>query len=458
MVLTLPLFLMSLLCADIKDPNDELLLSKVPILMQKYQVPGVALGLVRHGKISCIECFGFANKDSLSKVNPDSIFQVASIAKTITAWEVMLLFQQGKLDLDAPVEQYLQTWKIPDSPYRKEDVTIRRILNHTAGLSISSYGYGATSTDLIESLNGVSGTHEPLRLCNPPGEFFNYTGGGYTLLQLLIEDVTSMKFSDYMVQELLSPLKLSHSSFSFPESHRDQICTPYDILGRSPLPMNFTEQAAAGFFTTIRDLASFITYTLTSPLLLQMIKMNKDGYGLGYEVELLKPDMLLAYHLGANPGWRAGFFILPSLNGGLVILTNSDQGSDLIQDIANEWVENETGSTAEFYQETLNDRYIMQLVNFLTFSIFGCCLFRWIFKLVQKERHIKIIWRRIIPQAMAWIGLIVLWRILFYNEIPIGGGVWIISAFMPPGFDLLLTIVYTSAALGILASLTVHAE
>src|SRR5512147_1645928 len=170
------------------DKFDQLL----PQLMEQYKVPGVAVSLVQ-GEAVWSKGYGLADKKQSVPVTADTVFQAASISKAVTSWGVMRLVENGQLELDAPVEQYLTRWHLPPSNYDPSGVTIRRLLSHSAGLSVG--GYPGLSPDLKlpsleESLSGNNGGAGEVRIVLEPGTQFSYSGGGFTLLQLIIEEVT----------------------------------------------------------------------------------------------------------------------------------------------------------------------------------------------------------------------------------------------------------------------------
>jgi CubicO group peptidase (beta-lactamase class C family) len=161
--------------------------------MEKYRVPGTAASLVRNGEVVWSEGYGLADRDRGVPVTADTVFQVASISKAVTSWGVMRLVESGQLELDAPVEQYLTRWHLPPSNYDASGVTIRRLLSHSAGLSVMGYPGLRPEIQLPsleESLSGNNGGAGEVRIIMEPGTQFSYSGGGFTLLQLIIEEVT----------------------------------------------------------------------------------------------------------------------------------------------------------------------------------------------------------------------------------------------------------------------------
>ena len=255
----------------------------IPQLMEQYSAPGAAVSLVRDGELVWSEGYGLADRERGVPVTTDTVFQVASISKAVTSWGVMRLVESGQLELDAPVEQYLTRWHLPRSNYDASGVTIRRLLSHSAGLSV--HGYPGLRPDvplpsLEESLSGNNGGAGAVRITMEPGAQFSYSGGGYTLLQLIVEEVTGETFSAYMQREVLDPLGMVHSSFEWRADLHPATAIAYSETGASLPNYLFTEQAAAGLYTTAPDLARFVAAEMPGP--------NGEPAGRG----VLSPDTL----------------------------------------------------------------------------------------------------------------------------------------------------------------------
>ena len=302
--------------------------------------------------------YGLADEAAGTPVTPETVFQVASLSKPVTAWGVLRLVAQRKLALDAPVESYLTRWHLPPSEFDHAEVTLRRLLNHTAGLSLGGYpGFDPSEKlpTLKESLSGITGGVGDVRVAHLPGTRFRYSGGGYTLLQLIIEEVTGETFSAYMQSAVLAPLGMARSSFEWPPAL--QAATAYREPGQ-PLPnYRFTALAAAGLYSTASDLGRFVAAGMAGPnreppgrgllsprdvelMFTPTVEMDTStglGYGLGYGVRLLPGEIRMVSHSGGNRGWRARFAALPDRGEGIVILTNSDTGDGLTNDLLRFW-------------------------------------------------------------------------------------------------------------------------
>ena len=269
---------------------------------RKNNVPGLAVAVIQNGKITSIQCIGYADVATKKKITPQTIFNIGSISKVISAWGFMQLTEKSLAKLDEPVNQSLTRWQLPQSSYDVSKVTLRRILSHTAGLSVHGYGGFEQGTKLLsleESLNGKTKRNgESVYLINEPGTKWDYSGGGYTLAQLFLEERTKEKFADYMKKNVFQPLGLVNTSYEWTEGMKANSATAYDTLGNAIKNRIFTEQAAAGLQTTVLDLAHFAELSIATdsrklnkvlrPETIQLMQQpvfpysNEGESGLGY--------------------------------------------------------------------------------------------------------------------------------------------------------------------------------
>jgi CubicO group peptidase (beta-lactamase class C family) len=344
------------------------------------RVPGAAIALVRDGKTAWAGGYGKADPARGTPVGPDTVFQVGSISKPVTAWGVLRLVNKGLLDLDAPVESYLTRWRLPASPYDTDGITIRRLLTHSAGLTLHGYK-GTLPTDplpsLEESLDG-KGKAEAVAIAMKPGSRYRYSGGGYTIVQLVIEDVTGEPFAAYMRREVLDPLGMTSSSFGPRADLRPATAVGHDADGRPHPHYVFAELAAAGLYTTASDLARFAAAAMAgpqgqppgrgvlsadtiaemlSPVSLPIESVAADvtraprqvTVGLGYAIENEAFTTTMVWHDGDNTGWGAVFATLPERGEGIVILANASPAStfrDLVLDAWTSWLGVEPADTS----------------------------------------------------------------------------------------------------------------
>ena len=261
----------SLCCA----PGDITNLQKVfddalPRWMAKREVPGVAIGIVIDGNVAWVKGYGYADKDRGILVTENTVFQAASISKAVSAWMVMKLVEQGRLQLDVPISAYLTRWRLPPSRFDSDKVTLRRILSHTAGLSVSGYsGFmpGVRLQTLEESLTAAKdAANQPLAIVFPPGSGLHYSGGGYTLLQLVVEGATRQPFAEFAQKAVLTPLGMNDSTLKASQAVKNQMAVAYDQAGDALPDYRFTAEAAAGLRTTAQDLARFVAALMPGPV------------------------------------------------------------------------------------------------------------------------------------------------------------------------------------------------
>jgi CubicO group peptidase (beta-lactamase class C family) len=335
----------------------------LPSLAGKYGVDGAAVAVVHNGEAIKFLGFGYADKATRKPITKDTGFQVASISKPLAAWGVMRLVERNLLNLDVPVETYLTRWHLPESPFNRNGVTIRRLLSHTAGLSVD--GYSGLEPDkplptLEESLSGRTSDSGvlrifagPLRIQMEPGTQWSYSGGGYTLLQLVIEEVSRQSFTEYMQQNILTPLGMNQSSFSWNPRIQKNVAIPYGWWGNALPNYLFAEKAAAGLYTTAPDLAKFVAANMNGPagetpgrgvLTSETVALSmrpnpvNHAYGFGLSISQLSKEVSLIHHSGSNIGWKSRIMFIPSQGNGIVIITNSDRGWDLIKDLCCDWL------------------------------------------------------------------------------------------------------------------------
>lgn len=358
----IPLLLAPAACGQQLNTFTEKLDRLVPQLLEKYDVPGTAVALARKGEVVWAEGYGLADEKSLRPVTRATVFQAASISKSVTAWGALKLVEQGKLQLDAPAEKYLTRWHLPNSEFDSDGVTIRRLLSHTAGLSLSGYpGFEPEKPlpSVEESLSGKTNGVGGVRIEREPGSQWSYSGGGYTLLQLIIEEASGKRFVDFMQEEVLEPLGMRNSSFDWTHKLKPATATAYRRRGQ-PLPNYlFTARAAAGLYTTAEDLARFVAAAMPGPAkklagrgvvnpesveaMFTPAAETRPGsgihYGLGYGIQTLPNGVRAVGHSGGNRGWKLRFALLPGKKEGIVVLTNSDTGARLYQEVLCAWFE-----------------------------------------------------------------------------------------------------------------------
>lgn len=198
-------------------------------------------------------------------VDEHTLFQLASLSKWTTAWGVMALVEDGKIDLDAPVETYLSRWQLPPGAYDSKGVTVRRLLSHMAGLTdgLSYCGFlpGVAVQPIEQSLTHAAdacpGVDGRAQVGAAPGERWRYSGAGYTLLQLLIEEAAQEPFAAYMQRRVLLPLGMARSTYRSDEAAAD-LAEFFDADGRLTAHRRYTAVAAASLYSSAGDVARFL--------------------------------------------------------------------------------------------------------------------------------------------------------------------------------------------------------
>ena len=322
--------------------------------MATSTAPGLAVALVHHGRVAWARGYGLADRVAREPVTASTRFQAASLSKPVTAWGVLRLVEQGRIGLDEPVIGHLRRWRPPPSPFDPEGITVRRLLSHTAGLSVHGYAGQPEGPlpPIAASLSGEARGSFPVELLQAPGRGWLYSGGGYSVLQLLAEELTERPFAAFMQRQVLRPLGMTASSFRWRRTAAT--ARPHDRGGASGADFAFAEQAAAGLVTTAPELARFVAAALPGAqgeppgrgvlrpagveLALSAAPGTDGRWGLGYGLGLLSGGDLLAYHEGANRGWRAGLALLPDRRAGIVVLANGDGGGEAVDAVVQRWV------------------------------------------------------------------------------------------------------------------------
>lgn len=327
--------------------------SKLEDRMRELKIPGVSIAVFENGRIEWAHGWGMADVASGRRVDADTRFQAASISKPVAAATVLALVSSGKMSLDADINTYLTSWKLPDNEFTaKQKVTLKHLLSHTGGLTVSGFpGYASTAEipTLVQILDGAKPANTaPVRVDIPVGSRWRYAGGGYEIVQLAIEDVTKKPFADVARELVLEPLGMSHSTYvqPIPVALRDKAATAYDSAS-APIPGRFhtyPEQTAAGLWTTPEDLARFAIAVqqmaagtsrqtiMSRELATRMLQPVLENYGLGLGMTGTGREMRFG-HGGSNAGFRCQFTAFKDAASGVVVMTNSDRGGAILEDV-----------------------------------------------------------------------------------------------------------------------------
>jgi CubicO group peptidase (beta-lactamase class C family) len=319
--------------------------------MQQLHILGVSVAVVHNGVIEWARGYGIASPDN-KPVTPETIFQAGSISKPVASMAALHLVQEGKLSLDADVNTKLTSWKIPASDAAPGAVvTLRELMTHTAGMTVHGFpGYASSGPipTLVQVLNGEKPANTPaVRIDTPPGTMWRYSGGGITIMQQLMVDVSHEPFPKLLHDTVLAPIGMTHSTYEqpLPATMRPNAAAPYDEHGVA-LPEGahtYPEMAAAGLWTTPSDLGRYIienqqslqgkaNHVLSPAMTKEMLTPGKGSWGLGVQIGG-SPSNPYFTHGGSDAGFEALFVGYENSGDGAAIMTNADGGSRICAEI-----------------------------------------------------------------------------------------------------------------------------
>jgi CubicO group peptidase (beta-lactamase class C family) len=320
--------------------------------MQFYKTPGVSIAVINNGRIEWARGYGFPEAGGNRPVTPETLFQAASISKPVAAMAVLRLVQKNRLNLDEDVNEKLVSWRVPENDFTKErKVTLRGLLSHSASITVSGFdGYSSDKQvpTLPQILNGTTPANsKPIRVDGPLNKEFRYAGGGYIIMQQLLEDVTGKPFPAFMRETIFRNLGMTHSNFlqPLPKFLWDSAAIGHGANGEKLKGNWYTypEMAAAGLWTTPSDLARFAIdiqkskagksdAVLSAKMVNEMLTPQAGGWGLGFELQG-KNESARFTHSGSNEGYRCLLVAYASTGQGAVVMTNSDRGAALSAEI-----------------------------------------------------------------------------------------------------------------------------
>jgi len=313
-------------------------------LMKIFNVPGVSIAVIESYKIVDAKGYGVIAPDSSTPVTTKTLFQAGSISKPVAATGALSLVEQGKLSLDEDVNNKLTTWKVPQNEFAQtEKVTLRRLMSHTAGLTVHGFpGYDvdAPLPSITQVLNGEKPANtDPIRVDIVPGTKSRYSGGGVTIEQLMMMDVTGKQFPALMRDLVLDKIGMTDSSYEQPLPPVRAAMTAGGAYGDGK-PVHgkwhiYPEMAAAGLWTTPTDLAKFAieialsrqgkaNHILSQKMTQEMLTPVKDEVGLGFFMEKDNPGQF--GHNGADEGFQALLTMNADTGNGVAMMADSDNG------------------------------------------------------------------------------------------------------------------------------------
>jgi CubicO group peptidase (beta-lactamase class C family) len=322
--------------------------------MAFYNIQGISIAVINDFKIEWAKGYGWADTLEHRPVTTQTLFQAASISKSLNGLGVLKLVQEKKLDLNTDINEYLKSWKFPYDPLSNNKIiTIANLLSHTAGLTVHGFpGYTINNSlpSIIDILDGKKPSNtEAIRSQFEPGLKFQYSGGGTLISQLIIMDISKQPYDEYMFQEVLKPLEMTSSFFTQPprDEKKQLLSTAYHANGDKVIGKYhiYPEQAAAGLWTNPIDLCKYIIETQLSyqnesnkVLTCEMTKLRLTPYidgssALGVFIGK-KGSEKYFHHSGGNEGFSCIYYGTFDDGKGFVIMTNSDNRA-ILEEIAN---------------------------------------------------------------------------------------------------------------------------
>lgn len=321
--------------------------------MRQLRVPGVSAAVFEGGQVAWAHGWGVRAVDG-DRVGPETMFSAASISKPVAATAAIRLVQQGVLGLDDDVNDHLTSWRVPAVGDWQPVVTLRQILSHTAGLTVGGFPGYLRSEAIPEPrqiLDGeVPANTPPVRVDILPGTQFRYAGGGTTVMQVLLEDVTGVPFARLVRELVLEPLGMTRSTYEqpIPESWGDFATGHYH--GGAIVPGGayvMPELAAAGLWTTPTDLCrfglgflnalagedrTFMTPDLAEQMLESQATLSEGQITPGFFVS--GQDATFRFgHSGSNIGFKCRFVVYREPGCGMAVMTNGEAGATLVAEL-----------------------------------------------------------------------------------------------------------------------------
>lgn len=307
--------------------------------MEHYGIPGASIAVIHEGKIAWAKGYGVMDKERNTPVTTQTLFQAAATSMPVTAYGALRLAESNDLSLDENINSYLKSWKVPENEFSQEaQVTIRNLLNHSAGIhprGTGSYRQTEEIPTLLEILNGTPpASNEPITVNKVPGESVRFAYASYVPLQQLMLDVEDKDFPEIMRTYVLQPLAMDNSTYNqtLTTAQLEQAATGY--LQDGSMVKNrrhlYPAMASNGLWTTAEDYAKFITHVQQSKALSALMGTPYDvqdtGWsftlGLGFQLLNREGDIYFRHH-----GWNRGFYAEIAAHRdkgyGVVVLTNT---------------------------------------------------------------------------------------------------------------------------------------
>jgi CubicO group peptidase (beta-lactamase class C family) len=328
------------------DPAE--LTSKIGSILNRHPAVGLAVGVVENGSPAYFHCHGVANIATRKPITEDTGFRIASITKTFTAVAVMQLWEQGLVDLDAPANDYLRSYRLVPAQRQWPVPTVRQLLTHTGGVPeqahplqmfATDYGQTVPPGERLPSLAEYYGGH--LRVAAEPGSTFMYGDHSFATLGQIVEDVSGKSLAEYFRDHIFAPLGMADSDVLRSELVESRLATGYEFTAHGPEPVVDRESVTTGassIYSTARDMARYVGALLAgggnehgSVLKPETVATmfsahyrahpSFPGMGLGFFRGDLSGHPALE-HQGIVPGFNSQIWLAPEDGVGLLAFTN----------------------------------------------------------------------------------------------------------------------------------------
>lgn len=318
--------------------------------MAELSVPGISVAIVKNGELADLWACGVRRQGASDPVGPDTLFQAGSISKPVAALAALRLVDRGTLELDRDINDYLRSWRVPAIDGWNPRLTLRHLLSHSAGLTVHGFpGYKRTATvpTLVQILDGIDPANTaPVRVDIIPGLQPRYSGGGYVVLQLLLEDVTGTDFGDLMTDLVLEPAGMKSATYDqpLPQDREDSAASGHErgevVEGGWYV---YPEKAAAGLWCTPSDLARFAIAIqnavqaardalLSRALVEEMLRLQVPGRGLGLMLGGEEPHRRFG-HGGRNEGFVALLSATSDDGNVFAVMANAETAAPLLTEL-----------------------------------------------------------------------------------------------------------------------------
>lgn len=320
--------------------------------MEALAVPGVSVAVIDDYEVVWAHGFGVADAATRTPMSANTVLQAGSIAKPLTAMAALQMVERGQLSLDGDINDALTSWRVPNSEFTtQERVTLRRLVSHTSGITPGGFeGYAphAELPTIQQILDGAPPANsEAARVLATPGTTMAYSGPAYTIVQLVLTERTGEAFPDLMRRRILAPLSMRNSTYEQPLPARFvRDAASGHTFGGGVVEGRWRihpEMAAAGLWTTPTDLAQVAiemarawrgvsARVLSQHMAVRMLTEERESSALGW---MLGDDNGMFWHNGGTQGYRASMRMNSETGDGIVILTNSDNGLEIMPALMN---------------------------------------------------------------------------------------------------------------------------